>query len=71
MATRRPSDYTPEALAERARPLTPDEEYDLVEDDLRVIPDGTGDVMPYHAGDENEPGNPWFGRPPEDEAEED
>jgi hypothetical protein len=65
MATRRPTDYTPEALAEQARqadiPLTVDEEFDEVEDILRETTGGS--FAPYHLGDE-EPGNMWFGYPP-------
>ena len=62
MATKRPGDYTPEALAERARPLTPDEEYELAEDDLRLSPDGT--MTTYHEGDEEDEDSEWFGHPP-------
>jgi len=62
MATRRPTDYTPEALAERAQPLTEDEEYDLAEDNLRLAADGT--MTTYHEGDEEDENSEWYGKPP-------
>jgi hypothetical protein len=52
----RPGDLKPQA------PLTEDEQFDEIEDDLYLSPDGT--MTTYHAGDEDDPNSEWYGNPP-------
>jgi len=59
MATKSPADLKRGGDPE---PLTAEEEFDEIEEDLFLLPGGT--MTPYHEGDEEDPNSVWFGNPP-------
>jgi hypothetical protein len=63
VATKRPADLKKNTSA----PMTEEEIFDEIEEDLYLAPDGTATT--YHEYDELDPGTVWYKNPPKEIVE--